>query len=504
MDTGTSPLAEHKIGQVYTPLKWAQWLIDSWQVFDAWIDGASICDPTAGEGVFAIALLKLAREKNVCVTNEMVERIFLIELCSLSLKKFQVKAREEYNIEFPDENLICQDIILTFSPTSFDIIVGNPPWSNFTDLPDAYKEKLKSHFVIEGLVPDRRKVLLGSSRTDLAALVVKKILGKLLKPRGRAILFVPSSLFLGDDAHRGFRNYAANGRPFSVRKVFEFSTTDVFVGIGTQYCCAEFLSDQEPIFPVSYMRECSAEWVEHQAYPLKAKDDQWRVLPIGSTNSIEDFVNITLQSHQQPRQGVNTCGANDVFIFDEYPNALPRQFLFPLLIKEHWTGREGQSRWILLPYNQHTGKPLSWKEIESHPELADYLNKHKSSLRMRKGTMIRSTIEKGAWWALLGVGVYSFAPYKVAWQAYGKKEFRPIVVSSVLGLPWQGNQAMHAFIPCWSEIDANRIKDELDSPLVTEFLKQLNGEGKCNWAQPGKIKKLLSLRNAESIQTSLL
>lgn len=504
MGTGISLLAEHKIGQVYTPLKWAKWLIHRWQVFDAWIDGASICDPTAGEGVFALALLELAQEKNMRVTNEMVGRIALVELCSLSLKRFQAKAREEYNIEFPEENLINQDIILSCLQTSFDIIVGNPPWSNFTDLPDGYKKEIKIHFLNEGLVPDKKKVLLGSSRTDLAALVVKIILGKLLKPRGRAILFVPSSLFLGDDAHRGFRNYTANGRPFSVRKVFEFSATEVFAGVGTQYCCAEFACDQEPIFPVSYMRECSAEWMEHQAYPLKMKDDQWRVLPLGSANNVDNFVDISLQTHQQPRQGVNTCGANDVFIFGEYPNALPGQFLFPLLIKEHWSGREGQSRWILLPYNQLTGKPLSWKEIESHQELAEYLTKHKSTLSMRKGTLIRSSIDKGTWWALLGVGVYSFAPFKVAWQAYGKKEFRPIVVSSVNDLPWQGNQAMHAFIPCWSESDANRIKVELDSPLVTEFLKQLNGEGKCNWAQPGKIKKLLALRNEESIQTSLL
>ena len=42
-----------------------------------------------------------------------------------------------------------------------DILVGNPPWANFSDLPTAYKEHLKPFFVQEGLVPNRKQILLG-------------------------------------------------------------------------------------------------------------------------------------------------------------------------------------------------------------------------------------------------------------------------------------------------------------------------------------------------------
>ena len=121
----------------------------------------------------------------------------------------------------------------------------------------------------------------------------------------------------------------------------------------------------------------------------------------------------------------------------------------------------------------------------------------------RKGVLIRNQIAKGSWWALLGVGPYSFSPYKVIWQSYGKSQFSPVVLSGVSGQPWQGNQAMNAFIPCNSLENANKIKTDLGNPNILLLLEQLNGAGKCNWAQPGKSKKILSFDSEISEQALL-
>jgi hypothetical protein len=503
MDTRTSPLEDHRIGQVFTPIEWAVWLIKEWGVFEQWLEGCSICDPSAGEGVFVLALFEIARSNGIKITQEMTNRIWLVDICSSSLGRFKSKARQQYTIEFPESNIINSDLILDTPAICVDVLVGNPPWCNFADLPDTYKEPIKEHFISEGLVPDKKKVLLGSSRTDIAALVVNRALGRLLKPNGKAVFFLPSSLFLGDDAHRGFRSYTASNRRFSIKRVFEFSESEVFPSIGTQYCCAEFSVDSLPHFPVSYYRESLSGWTEKKAYPLSAEDDLWQIVDVESDREHFSGFSIVIGDNQQPRQGVNSCGANDVFIFDTNDCLLPKEFLFPLLSKEVWKGNKVPCRWILLPYDKETARPLTWSRIKEYPALASYLLDNKSLLIRRKGTMIRSSIEKGYWWAALGVGPYSFSPFKVAWQAYGKSEFKPITIDSYCGLPWQGNQAMHAFIPCWSEADATRIQKALDSPLVTEFLKQLNGEGKCNWAQPGKVKKLLALNEVKTLQTSL-
>ena len=482
-----------EVGQVFTPIKWAEWLIERWGIFDAWIDGASICDPTAGQGAFALALFRLARSRGVQVSPELLSRLTLIEVRASHLQAFQLKAYRKFAVDFPSSQLLALDVITDPPNAEYDILFGNLPWANFTDLCDSYKERLKPYFMAEGLVPDKKQVLLGSSRTDIAALVLKVVLGKLLRGNGIGCFYLPLSLFSGD-AHKGFRGYVANGRRFAVDEVCEFTATEVFEGVGTSYCCARFRMDVPHKFPVRYFRERGGGWTEHRAVPLKVYDDQWRVLQRGDTADLDTSIKVELSSDQKPRQGVNTCGANAIFMFEDKPTHLPGEFLFPLATKEIWkNGDMAPHKWILLPYNKNTGRPLSWASIEQYAELRRYLTEVRGKLEGRRGTLIRSAIAKGVWWSLLGVGPYSFAPYKVIWEAYGKSHFHPVILNSVEGQVWQANQAMQAFIPCWNEGDAKRICVALQHPGIPTLLRELNGEGKCNWAQPGKIGKILSL-----------
>ena len=291
-----------EVGQVFTPIRWAEWLIDRWGIFDAWIDGASICDPTAGQGAFALALFRLAKLRGVRVSPELLSRLTLIEVHASHLQAFQLKVRQKFEIDFPPSQLLALDVITDPPNAKYDLLFGNPPWANFTDLSDSYKERLKPYFVSEGLVPDKRQVLLGSSRTDIAALVLKVVLGKLLRKGGIGCFYLPLSLFFGD-AHRGFRDYIANGRRFAVDEVCEFTATKVFEGIGTSYCCARFQVDVPHRFPVRYFRERGGDWIEHRAVPLKSLEDQWRVLQHGDTTDLDSSIKVELSPDQKPRQG---------------------------------------------------------------------------------------------------------------------------------------------------------------------------------------------------------
>ena len=480
------------IGEVFTPLKWAKWLINRWDIFDAWIDGAHICDPTAGKGAFVLALLDIAQRRDVPITLERLSRLTLIEINASHLAWFRENVKQEFSVDFPTSQLFCQDVIIESHAGKYDILMGNPPWMNFADLPSDYKTRLKPFFLTEGLVPDRQQLLLGASRIDIAALVLKTVLGRLLKKKGVGYFYLPLSLFFGDGAHKGFRNYSANQRDFAVDTVYEFTSTKVFEAVNTAYCCAKFRCDTPQTFPVTYFRELDGEWAEHKAIPLKDSADPWRVVRNLNELNTDKTLDLNLSSAQMPRQGVNTCGANSVFIFEDKPSHLPEAFLYPLATKEIWRG-DGLSphKWILLPYHQQTGKPIPQCQIEQHIDLKKYLQNAEETLRSRKGILLRSAIDRGYWWALLGVGPYSFAPYKVMWEAYGRSRFNPIVLSCIDGQAWQANQSMHAFIPCWSEDAAHRIKNALENPQIPKLLQQLNGAGKCNWAQPGKMKKIL-------------
>ena len=79
MDTLNSNSADKPVGAVFTPLHWAKWLVREFRIVSKWVEGATVCDPTAGEGVFAHALMDEAAQMGIGVSDQMLERLFLIE-----------------------------------------------------------------------------------------------------------------------------------------------------------------------------------------------------------------------------------------------------------------------------------------------------------------------------------------------------------------------------------------------------------------------------------------
>lgn len=481
-----------RIGCFYTPLEWAMWLIKRHGIYDAWINGATICDPTAGEGVFAIALFKIAKDENRSITPEMLERLCLVEIDAAAMDAFIMNAKCQFGIAFPEQCIVCTDVIKNPPDRKFDILMGNPPWVNFTDLPMPYREEMKEHYINSGLVRNRQDVMLGGTRIDFSALVLCKAMGTMLKQNGRAFFFLPLSLFCGDRAHDTFREFQAMGRKFAVTEVYEFQNrNEIFKSVFVQYCAAAFQLDVPHTFPVPYFKYAKKAETMFYAWPLNASNTQWQFSPTDKKPSQLKPI-LRLPQKQQPRQGVNTCGARSIFVFNEYPDFLPSEFLYPLATSQNWQQDNATpQRWILLPYNRKTGRPFTDKELAVRPVLKEYLLSHKEALLTRSGIILRDSISRGFWWSMLGVGAYSFTPYKVIWEALGKRNFSPIILSSIDGQPWQGNQAMHAFIPCPTLKKAQKVLAALKKAPITRILKETNSTDRQNWAQPGKIAKLL-------------
>src|SRR3989344_1055681 len=70
---------KRKFGAVFTPSKWANKLVEK-HFFKEWLNGATVLDPTAGEGVFLKPFLNFARKRDIELTNDRVNRLYGIEL----------------------------------------------------------------------------------------------------------------------------------------------------------------------------------------------------------------------------------------------------------------------------------------------------------------------------------------------------------------------------------------------------------------------------------------
>lgn len=497
-----TPPVNAGIGVVYTPLQWAKFALEKYGVFDLWIAGKTIFDPTMGCGNLLASLVEYGLSKGYKIPQLPLHNLFGLEIENAAYQKAVDLFSDHYQTDMTG-NFYHGDIF-NFNEKQFDALFGNPPWCNFVDLPNDYKEKIKPLFYTYSMINNSKKLLLGGSRIDIAALVIQKTIACNLKENGAAVFFLPLSLFLNDGAHTAFRKFCVQGSRYSLCSVYDFDTIDVFEKRATRYGLALFKKNAAQTYSIPFFRMENDTWKEYtalssgegQAYRISG-NTQWQKTDIPCIDAPRDA---------KPRQGVNPCGAINVFVFKEYTDIdadickvndkyyLPKKYIYPLITANNFRENKNASKWVLLPYNKTTGKPLAPSEMKNEYYLFQYLQLHKNVLENRKGVLIQSQIKRGIWWALLGVGTYSFSHYKIVWEAYGKNTFRP----QLFGGAWQANQSLQAFIPCNDKLTADDLLIQLKNPKIEEYLRASKMEGTMNWAQPGKMAAIFHYRDRQS------
>lgn len=491
-----------EIGCIFTPVQRAVSLFERYDIFDQWINGSTVFDPTMGSGSLLEALIVMGIEKGYSIVELPTHRLFGNELntkqyCK-TLSYFQKKYDMDMQAQFHNED------VFSLCSKAYDIVLGNPPWCNFTDLPAAYKSVVKPAFIDLDLVSSTKDLLWGGSRIDIAALVIQKIMKDFLVPKGRCYCFMPLSLFLNDGAHRSFRSYRVGDVSFAPVEIYDLGGTDVFSNIGTRHGFAVFERDRrvDPALPYFMWEE--NRWNEYQAAPLFVPDHPLSVGTQKKLDALRESPSIEVPAFARPRQGLNTSGCNSLFFFTSCTDVgeelvrlgedliAPKEWVYPLMVGQNFREEEMlPQKWVLMLHHPQTGKPLSESDVRRSDDVWRYLTKHEKTLRNRKGVMIQSMIQKGFWWGLLGVGTYNFVPYKIIWEASGKSTFRPRIIDG----HWQANQSLQAFMPMDTRARAERVLEKLTANHVEEYLLSMKMRGTQSWAQPGKIKHLLSFTN---------
>lgn len=455
-----------------------------------------------GEGHLLEALIAVAISKGIHKEKLPLHLLAGIEKQVKFPPVFLQRIKEKYGIELNSAQFLSADVFaIDHWKDEFDILLGNPPWSTFQELPETDKPYYKQLFQDHGLIADRRRLLLGDSRMELASLVLQKSIGHFLKSEGEAIFYLPLSLFMNEGANRDFRKYISNGSPFALKKIYDLDSTKAFQGISTRSCLAHFQKGAKTNYPIDFFEWNDSEWIGKKAQPFFEENCSLSVSG-NAASGMQEFTKVKIQPSSTPRQGINTCGANHLFFFSRSADAgdgllrlsnnkiddvlLPREFVFPLMSADNFTGNAEVSKFVLLPYTKK-GKPLSPPQLKKYPALEKYFQEKQPELGGRKGTMIQSWVRRGFYWALLGVGPYNFAKYKIAWESYGRSTFDPIIISG----HWQLNQSLQCYMPFGRKREAEKVLRKLKNPVIEQYLLSHKMAGTMNWAQPGKIKRLL-------------
>ncbi len=388
----------------------------------------------------------------------------------------------------------------------FDYIVGNPPWVNWENLPDVYRESIRDLWVRYKLAGTFKggRPRLGAVKVDISALMTYTVMDALLKREGRLGFVITQSLFKTAGAGAGFRRLYIPQRdggevPVRIVHVDDMVSLQPFEGASNRTAVMILEKGKPTKYPVPYtvwrkmkgarftydstLEEVinATKRLNFVAVPVDPKDPTSPWLT-ARPKALQAVCKILGKSDYEAHEGVNTGGANAVYWVekvlerpdglvvvrnitegakvkvDEVTEPIEPDLLYPLLRGrdvQRW--RAEPSAWIIVP--RLAGQPqsvISLSDMQTlFPRTYGYLKQFETILRKRADAMVKSALSRGAPFYFYGaVGDYTFAPWKVVWTriaqieaaVIGTKGGKPIVPQETVTLVECSNSAEAHYI----------------------------------------------------------
>jgi len=344
----------------------------------------------------------------------------------------------------------------------FDRIAGNPPWINWENLPDEYRQRTAGLWTCYRLFEHAGlRARMGSAKDDLSVLMLYVAADKYLKPHGKLGFVITQSIFKTEGGGEGFRRFQlGDNEPLKVIQVDDFSAVQCFEG-ATNRTAVLILEKGRPTtypIPYNYWRKTVRENIPTDADHDKAMESltyiQWIAKPInpqkknspwitGRRRALTHIENAIGQSPYRGREGANSGGLNGAYwvqvvavrkdglvlvsnLHDigkikvkNVNMAIEPDFIFPLL-----RGRDVE-RWKAVPtYHiivpQDPNDPAKgYPEAEmkaKFPKTYTYFSQFEQELRKRSGFKQFFDTNTAPFYSIYNVGPYTFFKYKVVWR----------------------------------------------------------------------------------------
>lgn len=138
----------------------------------------------------------------------------------------------------------------------FDYVVGNPPWINWTHLPEDYRNETRPLWNKYKIFARGKgsRARLGAVKVDIASLITYVAADKFLKMDGRLGFIVTQSLLKGSASGAGFRRFILpDGTPLRVVRAEDLVDINPFEGASTRTALIILQKGQPTTYPVPYI-----------------------------------------------------------------------------------------------------------------------------------------------------------------------------------------------------------------------------------------------------------
>lgn len=439
---------------------------------------------------------------------------------------------------------IITNFLITSNIGEFDIIVGNPPWVDWKNLPSGYRERIKGLCLSKDLFSGDKRT--GGISLNICALISNVSASNWLKEDGCLSFLMPKGLIY-QPSYEGFRNFyldsdktkrlylqrivdwTKSGHPFNpVKEEFlTYTYNRNFVNYKDGIEVEKFiLKKGKRLSEIqNHYKFADVESLFEKDISLaKQTDNNKTALAYGTNEELSKFEIIAGVPYYKGRQGVeaypqevflleteiikekekekiyfkNFQGKKSKYKVPQQILSLETDLLYPV-VKGTDVGRFNlrESNYIApFPYEDGEKFPIIFNKLmKKSPKLAKYLSSNKKTLD-EQTEYNRKIIGKSdsEFYSYARVGSYTYAPYFVAFRDNSKWEG---VVVSEIDTIWGGVKRplfqKHA-TTISQDVDENFISfDEahyicaiINAPIVVKYI--LNSQSKRGFKATPPIK----------------
>jgi SAM-dependent methyltransferase len=537
----------HRLGEYYTPDWLARHVLD--QVGYGGQTEQRVLDPACGSGTFLLTAIGRIRAAWISSHHGNLPDSSKAELCGhilshvagIDLNPLAVMtARANYLIAIRDllpsaetmeplESLqipiYLGDSILNLPPHDalgkerFDVVVGNPPWIAWDNLPADYREATKplwEHYGLFSLSGNEARH--GGGKKDLSMLMLYAVADRYLKSGGRLGFVITQTIFQTKGAGDGFRRFrlGSQGEWLKVQRVDDLAAMRPFDDAANWTSTVVIEKGRATQYPVPYFK-----WSEKlAASPFFARPidaarpgSPWFLEPQGFSVNMEELIG---PSDYCAHLGANTGGANGIYWLELFDRAdggvrvrnIPQKgkadvdvveavvepdLLYPLLrwrdIARYATR---PNLYLLLAQDCATRTGMDEALMrEKYPRTLKYLRHFEPFLT---GRAAYRRYQKGRpFYSMYNVGSYTIAPIKVVWRRMDRRMNAAVVMpvdDPLLGLRPVIPQETCVLIACQSLAEAHYLCSVLNSSLVNYLVQAHSVRGGKGFGTPNMLEYL--------------
>lgn len=463
--------------------------------------------------IFELQLNKKMPELGQCLSEKeyQVLRDFYLKMETLN----------ERNLDGVWANVIKNAFAPVFQ-RKVDYIIGNPPWIDWQNLPEKYRESIQKYWYDYRVFDHKgQKAQLGSAHDDISVLMTYVIMDNFLKDGAKLAFVINQNLLQASGGGDGFRKFTIKEKiPVSVKSVNDFVEVEPFKDLGVSNKTATIILQKNEIntYPVVYKKwhKCNKKIIgsiekkndvlnkqiayeEFDASPIDEYNSPWMIATTAQRKMFDKMLNKEGKASYRARKGVDTS-ANAIFwikekkrvksnlvLVDNSPEnsrkeishisnfPLETDHIYPLLRgKDVKKWRCSSEYSIILPYASD-GKVIEKKElITTCPNMFDYffIDRHGfCSILKERATYKKFILRQDKYapeYSLYNIGEYTFSSYKVIWKALAKGvEAVTISTENNRMLIPDHNLLM---VPLEDEMEAYYLTGVLNSDIVSEFV----------------------------------